>query len=157
MPDPVSGTPTVPYVAPTTQVNRGDQLGKDVFLKLLVAQLRYQDPSNPASSTEFMAQTAQFSQVEKLEELLAQNATGLAAQRTLNAGAMVGHHVSYLDAQGDTKTGTITSVRINGDDPVAMIGGVEVPIGRITQVSLPSAPPSTSIPPTSGTPTGTPA
>ena len=41
----------------------GDQ---DTFLKLLVAQLKYQDPSNPADSTQFLAQTAQFTQVEKL-------------------------------------------------------------------------------------------
>ena len=58
---------------PPPTADRSDQMGKDTFLKLLVAQLRYQDPSNPASSSEFMAQTATFTQVEKLEEIAAQN------------------------------------------------------------------------------------
>lgn len=41
-----------------------DSMGKDHFLTLLVAQLQYQDPLNPASDTEFVSQLAQFSQLE---------------------------------------------------------------------------------------------
>jgi flagellar basal-body rod modification protein FlgD len=41
-----------------------DEMGKDSFLNLLVAQLRYQDPLNPAEDTQFVAQLAQFSQLE---------------------------------------------------------------------------------------------
>ena len=68
-----------------------------MFLKLLVAQMKYQDPSNPASSSEFMAQTATFTQVEKLEEIAAQNASMLALQSSSSAGALVGRTVSYTD------------------------------------------------------------
>ena len=42
---------------------------KDTFLKLLVAQLKYQDPTNPTDATQFMSQTAQFTMVEKLDAL----------------------------------------------------------------------------------------
>lgn len=41
-----------------------DTMGKDQFLNLLIAQLRYQDPLNPAEDTQFVAQLAQFSQLE---------------------------------------------------------------------------------------------
>src|SRR4028118_1677890 len=116
MTDPVGGVGNSPatYTA-STSVDRSDQMGKDTFLQLLVAQMRYQDPNSPASTTEFMSQTATFTQVEKLEEIAAQNASLVALQRSLSAGALVGHTVSYTDEGGATVTGTVGSVRISGE------------------------------------------
>jgi flagellar basal-body rod modification protein FlgD len=132
-------TSTTPGKA-TSEVNRTDQMGKDTFLKLLVAQMRYQDPSNPTSSSEFMAQTATFTQVEKLEQLATQNAALLTMQRTLSAGAMVGQTVSYTDTDGATKTGTVSSVRLGAGDSEsqAVVDGATVAMGRLTEVSLPT-------------------
>jgi flagellar basal-body rod modification protein FlgD len=140
MTTPISGTSVAPTATATAEVNRTDQMGKDTFLKLLVAQMRYQDPSNPTSSSEFMAQTATFTQVEKLEELATQNAALLTMQRALSAGAMVGHTVSYTDTDGSTRTGTVSAVRLGGADgePQAVVGGVTVPMGRLTEVSSPT-------------------
>ena len=67
MTTPVPGASGIATQTATNSVDRKDQMGKDMFLKLLVAQMKYQDPANPASSSEFMAQTATFTQVEKLE------------------------------------------------------------------------------------------
>ncbi|HEV7725588.1 MAG TPA: flagellar hook capping FlgD N-terminal domain-containing protein [Modestobacter sp.] len=144
MSSPIPGTTTTSTIpTATSTVDRSDQMGKDTFLKLLVAQMRYQDPSNPTSSSEFMAQTATFTQVEKLEELATQNAALLTMQRALSAGALVGHSVSYTDTDGSTKTGTVTAVRIGGNtadgEPEAMVGGVAVPMGRLTEVSAPTS------------------
>lgn len=54
-------------VATSSQLDRG--LGKDAFLKLLVAQLRNQDPLNPLKGADFIAQTAQFSSLEQLQQI----------------------------------------------------------------------------------------
>ena len=58
-------------------------LGKDAFLKLLVAQIRNQDPLNPTDGAQFLAQLAQFSELEQLmamrEDLAAIRASGQAA------------------------------------------------------------------------------
>ena len=44
-------------------------LGKDAFLQLLVTQMKYQDPLNPSSNTEYVAQLATFSQLEQMQNL----------------------------------------------------------------------------------------
>ena len=137
MTDPVGGVGSTATTTATSTVTRSDQMGKDVFLQLLVAQMRYQDPNSPTSTTEFMSQTATFTQVEKLEQIAAQNASMVALQRSLGAGALVGQTVSYTDEKGATVTGTVGSVRISGEEPSAVVGGVDVPIGRLTEVSLP--------------------
>ena len=149
------GTPTT---TASSTADRKDQMGKDTFLKLLVAQMRYQDPSNPTSSSEFMAQTATFTQVEKLEQIASQNAELLTLQRSLSAGALVGHDVSYTDTDGSTKTGTVSSVKIAGTgdtEPQAMVGGVAVALGRITEVALPTSDADAAAPatPPASTPT----
>ncbi len=46
-----------------------NSLGKDAFLQLLVAQMKYQDPLNPSTDTQFVAQLAQFSSLEQMQNL----------------------------------------------------------------------------------------
>ena len=138
MPDAVSGAAAAATYTATTTVERKDQGSqKDMFLKLLVAQMKYQDPANPASSSEFMAQTATFTQVEKLEEIASQNAAMLVLQEASTAGAMVGRSATYTDTDGSPVTGKITAVRLQTDktEATAVVGGVPVALGRITEVS----------------------
>jgi flagellar basal-body rod modification protein FlgD len=135
MSSPVSGV-SAPNVKATPSLERPDQLGKDVFLKLLVAQMRYQDPSKPVDSSQMMAQTATFSQVEKLEQIAAQNASMLVLQEASTAGAMVGRTVTYTDENGEAVSGKVTAVRLAQADQeaVAVVGGKEIPVGRITEI-----------------------
>jgi flagellar basal-body rod modification protein FlgD len=138
MTSPVSGTGGTSYTpgaSPT--VDRPDQMGKDVFMRLLVAQMRYQDPSNPVDSSQMMSQTAVFSQVEKLEQLVNQNASMLVLQESATAGALVGRHATYTDTTGASVTGVVSSVRLasRSNEAIAVIGGVEVQVGRITEIA----------------------
>ena len=54
-----------------SKVNEKSNSGmdKDAFLQLLVAQMKYQDPLEPTSNTEYISQYAQFSQVEALNNM----------------------------------------------------------------------------------------
>jgi flagellar basal-body rod modification protein FlgD len=60
----------------------GPTLGKEDFLKLLITQLRYQDPLDPLDQNEFLSQTAQFTSLENLQNISAE----LEAMRTLAQG-----------------------------------------------------------------------
>src|SRR5690348_5278401 len=116
----------------TTDAGKSKTLGdQDTFLKLLVAQLKYQDPSNPADSTQFLAQTAQFTQVEKLGQI----ADMMQAQQLIGASSLVGRTVTYQDANGATQTGVVTTVKLNGDsEPTLMVGNTDVQLSKVTEV-----------------------
>ena len=134
---PVSGSNALTTNTATTSVTRDDQMDKDTFLKLLVAQLKYQDPSDPASSSELLAQTATLAQVQSLDAIAKQNSQSLTLQKSLSAGALVGHPVTWTDDSGQKQTGTVTSV-VLGDgttESTATIDGTSVPMGRITEVA----------------------
>src|SRR3954452_21500007 len=110
-----AATPISQMLKPgTTAADNKSTLDKDAFLKLLVAQLKYQDPSKPVDSSEFMAQTAQFTQVEKLEQLSSDSTATLSLQQGLPASSMVGKQISYVDADGVSHDGQVSSATFGG-------------------------------------------
>ena len=72
--------------------NAGSGMDKDAFLQLLVAQMKYQDPLQPTSNTEYISQYAQFSQVEQMQNM----AGSMDLQR---ASSLVGQQV-YVKTTG---------------------------------------------------------
>jgi flagellar basal-body rod modification protein FlgD len=118
----------------TTTTGGSTALGKDTFLKLLVAQLRYQDPSNPADGTAFVAQTAQFTQVEKLDALVTGQQQLLGAQLMLGASALIGRTVGYTGADGKDAAGPVSSVSFAGSNPTVRVGDKDVPLSSVKEV-----------------------
>lgn len=96
--------------APTTQTNNANQFGKDTFLKLLVAQLKYQNPMSPADGTQFLAQTAQFTMVEKLNEISTLVKSTAAANEVLEANAMIDKMVTVATAGGSPAVTTVQHI-----------------------------------------------
>ena len=133
MTSPTSGVSGTNSTAATgAAAEKSKSLGdKDTFLKLLVAQLKYQDPSKPADSTQFLAQTAQFTQVEKLEGI----ADALNAQRLIGASSLVGKTVVYMDDTGAKLTGVISAAKLNGDsEPTLRVGNTDVQLSKVMEV-----------------------
>jgi flagellar basal-body rod modification protein FlgD len=143
--------PLAAYRQTTGPPDRSDQFGKDTFLKLLVAQLRYQDPTNPTDGAEFLSQSAQFSVVEKLEELAKTNTELLAAERMTTATSMIGRSVTYTSTGGTEATGVVTATRTGPMGPVLVVGNDEIPLGSVTAVRAAPAPKE----PAAQAPTGT--
>ena len=99
------------------QTKPSGQMGKDDFLKLLVGQLRHQDPMNPMEDKDFMGQMAQFSQLEQMTNV----ASALQNDR---AFALIGREVAYNDrATGEIVRGTVEKVVIESGKPTLTIGG----------------------------------
>ena len=117
----------------TAQSTNG--MDKDTFLQLLVAQLRYQDPMNPTDSTQFLAQSAQFTALEKMEAVAEQTKQAVAAQMAFGASSLVGRAVTYVDANGKTVTGTVDAVQFKTEGPMLTVGSDEVALGDVTTVA----------------------
>lgn len=144
--DPISSlvsTPTDPSAVEVT-TDGNQELGQDAFLQLLVAQLKYQDPMSPSDSSEFLSQTAQFTQVEKLEEIADAMATLSQNDQLSTIGNLVGQVVQYEDALGQLVESTVTSGRIH-EDGVTLIGddGSEIGLAEVVGVRAPTPPEGT--------------
>lgn len=137
-----------------------NQLDKDTFLKLLVAQLKYQDPSKPTDSSQFLAQTAQFTQVEKLSDVANSITQMVSAQQLAGASSLVGKTVSYQAPDGSKLGGVVSAVNLGGGTPTLRVGNSDIAMSDIKSVSETTAasakpagsPPPASTPPPTPTP-----
>lgn len=114
-----TGTTTASTVGATSTT-----LGKDDFLKLLVGQLKNQDPLNPTSDTDFIGQMAQFSQLEQTTNMATVNEQLVAQQRGARAVALLGRTVTYTDVSGAAATGSVERVEWTDHQPSLTVGGV---------------------------------
>lgn len=100
------------------QQDGGASLDQEAFLRLLITQMKTQDPTKPMESTEYMSQLASFSQVEqsvqlnnKLDSLLTSSALNLAE-------SMIGRLVTSADG---TVSGEVVSVKVTSEGPVCCL------------------------------------
>jgi flagellar basal-body rod modification protein FlgD len=117
-----SETMTISGVTNTNSYNAAgaatapDELGRNDFLNLLVAQLQYQDPLNPMDSTDFTAQLAQFSSLEQLTNMSTQLEELTAAQTSVtNAQA-----VAYI-GRTVLSNGNATHITDGTADPLQLV------------------------------------
>lgn len=108
--DDVSGATGIRVYDPARKAAGSSELGKNEFLKVLVAQMANQNPLEPTSDTEFIAQMAQFSALEQMQYMNE-------AVQSQTAYGMIGKVVAatmVMDAQGNAfnqeVTGAVTGV-----------------------------------------------
>jgi flagellar basal-body rod modification protein FlgD len=109
-------------------------LGKDAFLKILVTQMSNQDPLEPLDSAQFIAQMAQFAEVEQTANLNDKLAN-LGENIRFSAASLVGSRITFADSDGQDKEGTVQSVLFeNNSISVKIDSGEEVSINRISRI-----------------------
>jgi len=121
----------------------GAQMGKEAFMKLLVQQLKNQDPMSPMDNDKFVAQLTQLSSLEGIQNLndnmiglaMLQQGNALMAQLT-QSSALIGKDVTYIDIEtGEEVTGTVQSVKIEDGLAVLNIDGVDVPLAYVVEIT----------------------
>jgi flagellar basal-body rod modification protein FlgD len=117
----------------------GSNLGKQDFLKLLMAQLQNQDPLKPMDDSQMIAQMAQFSALESTQNLTSVIQQSANMQTVTQAGALIGKYIQAQQADGTTVSGAVSGVTFestNGmEAPTLLVDGKDVDYSTIRQVS----------------------
>lgn len=121
---------SVPPVGTSTQ-NATSSFGPQTvdyesFLRLLVAQMKNQDPTAPMESTDYVAQLATFSQVEQSVQINSKLDSILQASTFAQAGDLIGKQITSSDGE---VSGIIKEVRLYSDGIMAILtSGEELPV-----------------------------
>lgn len=94
------------------------QVDYQSFLKLLVAEMKNQDPTKPMDSTQYVAQLAQFSQVEQSVQMNTRLDQILQGSALAQADALIGRTVTSPDGK---TSGVVAEVRLYKDGVVAVL------------------------------------
>lgn len=94
-------TSTGTDIGAATQTGARNSLDKDSFLHLLITQMRYQDPLSPMDNQQFLAQMAQFSSLEQMQNLNDKFEASMALSQSLNNSAAAGLIGRHVRASGD--------------------------------------------------------
>ena len=114
-------------------------MDSDVFMSLLVAQLKNQNPSAPMDTNQMMSQTIQLSMMEKMSELTTSTKEGFSLQMRSAAAQLIGQSVGYTLDDGTTGTGVASSVSYAGTVPAVKVGDLSIPLDSITGLTAPAA------------------
>ena len=104
-----------------------NELGKDDFLKLLITQLRTQDPLQPLEDKDFIAQMAQFTSLEQMKNVNT-------AIQTTQATAMLGKAISWNDDSGQVQSGIVESVKVVSGEPKVVVNGEAIALNKVLTV-----------------------
>lgn len=121
-------------------------MSKDDFLKMLIAQLKNQDPTSPQQGTEFATQMAQFASVEQLTNVNAalqsqnQNSLNLISAQAIN---LIGKEITAQTAAGTDGTpgtvitGQVTAVNFKNQTASLTVNGQDIPFTALLSVRGP--------------------
>ena len=112
----------------------GGALDKDAFLKMLITELRMQDPLSPMQDRDFITQLAQFSSLEQLQnmgEAFSSLEKGIWAAQAVS---FIGKTVEAVDQDGEPVEGQVTSVKFSDVGPILTVGESQIALGDILAV-----------------------
>ncbi len=139
----------LPQVGPKiSTTNDNSSLGKDAFLQILITQLQNQDPTSPMDDREFIAQMAQFSSLEQMQNMTKAMENLLSSQQEtqlMSYTNFIGKEVKWHDVteELDNKgvpitiegTGTINELKFADGEPIFVLeDGKELSPGNISSI-----------------------
>lgn len=122
------GAITASSTAPT-------ESSSDTWMKMLLAQVRNPNPFGDNDPTAMVGQMAQFQMVSELNEVGKVLKGQAAASQVQTASSLLGRQITYLDAGGNEKTGTVSGLRVTSDGAKVTVGAAEVALSQLRTVT----------------------
>ncbi len=140
-----------------TSASRFGQLSSDQFTRIMMSELKAQDPLKPSDSNTLLQQLSSIRSIEsnltlttKLDSILKQN-------QLASAGNLLGTQVGGLDEQNNRVTGLVVGITTGADGiKLTLDRGWQLPFKNVDSIVLPVITPPTTTPPTTVPPTTTP-
>ena len=118
------------------------ELDRDAFMQLLVAQLENQDPLSPTANEDFLAQLSSFSSLEQLEQMndsiyamISLNQSNALLSQLTQGSALIGKEVTWTDFEtGVEQTGPVESVKIVDGVAFLHVDGQDVPLAAVGEI-----------------------
>lgn len=134
---------SAPNVATTEQPTRVPKqvMDSELFLTLLVTQLRNQDPSSPMDTNEMISQTTNLATMEQLTNMATMSEENFSLQMRMAAAGLIGQTVTYTNEAGESVSGTATAVSYKYGVPTVSVDGVDVLLDAISGVVAPKTTP----------------
>ena len=128
----------VPAAITAAQNSAKQKMDGQMFMQLLVAQLRAQDPSSPMDTNAMMTQTAQLASMEQLTTMSNLSQESFSLQMRVAASALIGKEVGYVDSDGTTQKGIASAVSFADSVPTVTIGDKSIRLDAISGVTTAS-------------------
>lgn len=132
----------------SANINEQNSLSQNDFIKLFLTELQFQDPLEPINNREFLAQMAQFANLEQARQTTESLSNLVFMNSTAQSVALIGRTVTIAGDTGQaTETGKVTSVQFTQSGPLMNIitsgpdskGIPNVRLSQIVRVADPSA------------------
>jgi flagellar basal-body rod modification protein FlgD len=130
-----ASSPLDGWQAPKVTASNGSQMDRDTFLKLLVAQVKNQNPAEPMNPNEMMSQMSQLTMVDKLNQLVEAQTSADAFGRLALAATLVNHQVEWQNIDGTVGSGTVSQARLDGEKLMLTVGNSEIDASTVTKLS----------------------
>ena len=136
--NPLTATSATTSAAPAAAAATGlAQLANpQMFLQLLVAELKNENPLNPTNTSAMLSQTSQLASTEAMQQMETLTASATSAGELGSATSLIGKQIAAVSSGGAKTSGVVTGVTVDPKSgPMLDVNGLQVPLADVTQVT----------------------
>ncbi|MCS7220765.1 MAG: flagellar hook capping FlgD N-terminal domain-containing protein [Anaerolineae bacterium] len=130
----LAAVPQVSSARSNQQESSSLNVDRNAFLRLLLVQIRNQDPLSPIRGEEFLSQLAQLTTLEQMWRMNESLQTFMAQEQLLQASALIGRTVQAMDEGGRLIEGIVQGARVRNGVVSLDLGDREVLLSQVTLV-----------------------